>query len=61
MTWRELAGRFPEFVQWVAQRYGPLSDGPVIEADYERFRTAYEHPDAANDAVTDTAKDPDRA
>jgi len=42
VTWRDLAVRYPEFVQWIVQTYGPLPDGPVIEADYGRFKAAYE-------------------
>lgn len=42
MTWRDLAARFPEFVQWIVARFGPLPDGPIREADYERFKAAYE-------------------
>jgi hypothetical protein len=42
MTWRELAAIQPEFVQWVAQRHGGLPEGPIEDADYERFKAEYE-------------------
>lgn len=42
MKWNEVAAIHPEFVQWVVQKFGPLPDGPVVEADYERFRAAFE-------------------
>jgi hypothetical protein len=42
MTWKELATVYPDFVQWVVQVYGPLPEGDVTEADYERFGTAYD-------------------
>jgi hypothetical protein len=29
MTWREIAERYPEFVQWVVQTFGPLPEGEV--------------------------------
>lgn len=41
MTWKDVAQRYPEFVQWVVQTLGPLPEGPVKQADYERFRAAY--------------------
>jgi hypothetical protein len=41
-TWKELARTYPEFVQWVVQRYGPLPDGPINEADYTRYATEYQ-------------------
>ena len=42
MTWRDVAVRYPEFVQWVVARFGPLPEGPVIQEDYERFANAYQ-------------------
>jgi hypothetical protein len=42
ITWNDVAYQHPEFVAWVVQRYGPLPEGPVIEEDYERYRTAWE-------------------
>lgn len=42
MTWKELAAKLPEFVQWVVQRHGPLPEGPIREADYNRFKAEYE-------------------
>lgn len=41
LTWKHIAAYDPEFVQWVVQRYGPLPDGPVNEADYERYLAAF--------------------
>jgi hypothetical protein len=41
MEWRDIAERYPEFVQWVVARFGPLPEGEVKEADYERFKGAY--------------------
>lgn len=42
MTWRDIAVRFPEFVQWIVATHGPLHDGPVTKNDYERLRAEYE-------------------
>jgi hypothetical protein len=42
MDWRDVAVAYPEFVQWIVAKFGPLPDGPVRQADYEKFRTAYE-------------------
>lgn len=42
LTWADVAARVPHFVQWVAARFGPLPDGAVVEADFERFRAAYQ-------------------
>ena len=42
MTWSQLAEHYPEFVAWVVQKFGPLPEGPVKEADYNRFKAAYE-------------------
>jgi hypothetical protein len=42
LSWEDLAKIYPEFVQWVVQRFGPLPDGPVLEEDYDRFKDAYE-------------------
>lgn len=41
ITWRDLAQRFPELVQFVAQRHGGLPEGPIRETDYERFAAEY--------------------
>lgn len=41
MTWLDLALVYPEFVGWVAQRYGGVPDGAVTEEDYNRFKTEY--------------------
>ena len=41
MTWRDVAVRFPEFVQWVVATNGPLSDEPVTQDEYDRFVAAY--------------------
>ena len=40
-TWADLAIVYPQFVQWVVQRDGPLSDGPILQEDYERLTAAY--------------------
>ena len=42
MTWRDIAARYPEFVQWIVQRHGGLPDGPVEQADYERYSAEWE-------------------
>jgi hypothetical protein len=41
-TWRALAIQYPDFVQYIVTRYGPLPAGPIEEEDYERFKVAYE-------------------
>lgn len=41
-TWAEFARIYPEFVQWIVQRFGPLPEGNVREADYDRYKAAYE-------------------
>ena len=41
MTWRDLAVRFPEFVQWIVAKFGPLPEGEVKQEDYERFTLAW--------------------
>lgn len=41
MTWNDLAVAAPEFVQWIVARYGPLPDGDVDEADFNRFAMIY--------------------
>jgi hypothetical protein len=40
-TWRDVATRHPEFVQWVVATFGPLPDGPVTQQDYDRYAAAY--------------------
>lgn len=42
MTWKDIAVRFPQFVQWVTQRHGPLPDGEVKQEDYERYKMEWE-------------------
>jgi hypothetical protein len=42
MTWRDVAVRFPEFVQWAVAEHGPLPDGEVKQEDYERLAAAYQ-------------------
>jgi hypothetical protein len=42
MTWRDLALRYPEFVQWAVQKHGPLPDGPIRQEDYERLKAEFE-------------------
>jgi hypothetical protein len=41
-TWKELARTYPEFVQWVVQRYGPVPDGLINEADYTKYAIEYQ-------------------
>jgi hypothetical protein len=41
VTWKDLTVQYPEFVQWVVARFGPLPDGKVTQADYECFAEAY--------------------
>ena len=41
-TWKDLAKAHPGFVQWVVQRFGPLPEGPIVQADYERYVAEYE-------------------
>ena len=45
MEWRDLAVSYPEFVQWIVQKYGPLPDGEVKEEDYNKYKEAYEDAD----------------
>jgi hypothetical protein len=42
VTWRDVAIQYPEFVQWVAAKFGPLPDGPVTGRDYARYADAYD-------------------
>jgi hypothetical protein len=42
VTWHDIAAKYPVFVQWVVAKYGPLPDGEVQQADYERFAAAYQ-------------------
>lgn len=42
VTWREVAALYPGFVQWIVAIHGPLPDGEVTIADYERYREEYE-------------------
>ena len=42
MTWNDVAAAHPEFVQWIVARFGPLPEGEVTEADYNRYKVAYE-------------------
>ena len=41
MTWEDVAVQYPEFVQWVVQKFGPLPDGEVKKEDYNRFTLAF--------------------
>ena len=41
MTWKDVAVRYPEFVQWIVAKFGGLPEGPVRPNDYNRFVTAY--------------------
>lgn len=42
MTWDKIAEFYPEFVAWAVQTEGPLPDGEVQRADYERLKAGYE-------------------
>ncbi len=45
ITWKEaLINKVlpAEFIQWVVQREGPLPEGPIQQAEYERLASAYE-------------------
>lgn len=42
MTWKDIAQIYPEFVEWVVERRGPLPDGKVKRVDYEEFVVQYE-------------------
>ncbi|MGB9113508.1 MAG: hypothetical protein WCF24_12380 [Acidimicrobiales bacterium] len=42
MTWKDIAQIYPEFVEWIEQRCGPLPDGNVKRADYEELVVRYE-------------------
>jgi hypothetical protein len=42
MTWDDVALHYPEFVQWIAAKFGPLPDGDVKQEDYERFKAAWD-------------------
>ena len=41
MTWNDVAEVYPEFVQWIAQTQGPLPDGEVRKADFDKFAAKY--------------------
>lgn len=43
MIWNDIAVRYPEFTEWVVAEHGPLPDGEVEEADYERLADEYRH------------------
>lgn len=42
ITWNDIAELYPEFVSWAVQTEGPLPDGEVQRADYERLKAGYE-------------------
>jgi hypothetical protein len=42
ITWKHLAIQYPEFVQWIVAKFGPLPDGKIKQEDYERFAEAYQ-------------------
>jgi hypothetical protein len=42
MNWKEFALLYPEFVEWIVQKFGPLPEGAIDEEDYNRFKLAYE-------------------
>ena len=41
ITWSDMTKWYPQFMQWVVQKFGPLPDGAVKTVDYEKFRSAY--------------------
>lgn len=41
LTWKYVAVRYPEFVQWAVAAHGPLPDGEVRQEDYERLAAEY--------------------
>ena len=41
-TWKEVVPLFPEFTQWIVQKYGPLPDGEITESDWSRYIQEYE-------------------
>lgn len=41
MTWKDIAVRYPEFIQWAVATHGPLPDGDVKQADYEKLAAEY--------------------
>jgi hypothetical protein len=44
IRWRVIASHYPEFVQWIVARYGPVQgNDEVTEADYERLRAEWEN------------------
>ena len=40
-TWAEVTTMYPEFVQWVVQRKGGTPTGPILGADWEKWRSEY--------------------
>jgi hypothetical protein len=42
VSWKDVAVHYPEFVQWIVAKFGPLPDGEVNRADYEWFAEAYQ-------------------
>lgn len=41
IIFRNLAVMYPEFVQWVVQKYGSLPEGQVKKDDYEKYLAEY--------------------
>lgn len=41
MTWKDLAKSYPEFVQWIVQKFGPLPEGEISADDYNRYADAW--------------------
>ena len=41
ITWRQAAGTYPEFVQWVVQRDGGLPDKEIVGEQWDRLREEY--------------------
>lgn len=43
MTWKDVAAKYPEFVQWIVQTHGPLPDGAVKQEQFDELTDQYRH------------------
>ena len=41
-TWKVMAVVYPQFVQWVVQKYGPRPEGAIVREDWDRYVALYE-------------------
>ena len=41
-NWKQVAIKYPEFVQWIAQRDGGLPEGEVTREDWDRYSLEYQ-------------------